>query len=177
MKDRDVMELLQHYRHDLMNHLQVIHGYASMGKIEKVKKKTNDTISLYQQERKLMHLQGNEFFLWIIQFQHMYEDVRLVYHIHTENKDIHESDKQLTSQCKKIVKLIQSMNEGLELITIELHIQAIQNDKLEIRFMISDLEEKRELLIEEIRRMEAKYAMTTLYKDEWLQCSFSVPCH
>lgn len=32
MKADDVLEIIRHYRHDLLNELQLVHGYLSMGK-------------------------------------------------------------------------------------------------------------------------------------------------
>src|SRR5699024_2465964 len=39
MEEKDVVGLLQNQRHDMLNHLQIIQGYLSMGNTEKVKDK------------------------------------------------------------------------------------------------------------------------------------------
>ncbi|WP_170138766.1 Spo0B domain-containing protein [Oceanobacillus chungangensis] len=85
MEEKEVVEVLQFYRHDVMNDLQIISGYISMGKLEKVEKKFGELFSFYEEERKLMSIKAPKFILWLIRFNNLYNNFRLTYNIQVEN--------------------------------------------------------------------------------------------
>lgn len=101
MKETEVLKLLTYYRHDLMNQLQVVQGYAMMGKMEKTQGKLNDVISHYQEERQLMALKAPAFILWLLQFNHNSQNLRLDYRIRTE-KNLQEQDRKLLEMCRLV---------------------------------------------------------------------------
>ncbi|MDY0408573.1 Spo0B domain-containing protein [Paracerasibacillus soli] len=56
MDSNDVLRLVQGFRHDLMNQLQIMQGYATMGQSEKVQQKIDNLVQMYIEERKLFQL-------------------------------------------------------------------------------------------------------------------------
>ncbi|WP_158234673.1 Spo0B domain-containing protein [Lentibacillus sediminis] len=103
MKETEVLKLLTYYRHDLMNQLQVVQGYAMMGKMEKTQAKLHDVISHYQEERQLMALKAPAFILWLLQFNHNSQNLRLDYHIRTE-KNLQAQDQELLEKCQLVTR-------------------------------------------------------------------------
>ncbi|QKY69573.1 Spo0B domain-containing protein [Lentibacillus sp. CBA3610] len=65
MEEKEVIQLLRHYRHDLMNHLQIVQGYLSMGKMEKAQKKLTNYMQLLQEEGKLVNMHAPAFVFYI----------------------------------------------------------------------------------------------------------------
>lgn len=104
MGPEQIVQVLQYYRHDLMNHLQIVQGYLSMKKTDKAETKLKETLDYYNEERKLMSLNAPMFMLWLIQFNSAFKNWRITYHIHTEYKDLRIIDEQLREQCKHIFK-------------------------------------------------------------------------
>ncbi|MFP3361864.1 hypothetical protein R0K17_31650, partial [Planococcus sp. SIMBA_143] len=68
--------------------------------------------------------------LWVIQFNGYYEDFRLTYQIHTENKKISQSDEQLVRQCNRVISLISHLHEKMGLFEAKLLLE--DTDKQEI---------------------------------------------
>ena len=121
VRNEDVIELLQHYRHDLMNQVQIMKGYLSMKKYDQVSHKLDELVEGFTEERKLMNLNTPEFNLWIIRFNMWHKNIRLSYNIYTD-KPLKELDKQFVSQCKQVVNSIEMSILASELyeLTIDL---------------------------------------------------------
>lgn len=56
MEESQVVNLLRHYRHDLSNDLQLIIGYAQMGKLEKVQEKVTELGDRLMQQQKFQNM-------------------------------------------------------------------------------------------------------------------------
>jgi stage 0 sporulation protein B (sporulation initiation phosphotransferase) len=97
VKSKDVIQLIRLQRHDLMNELQIVHGYLSMGKIDKVKAKVNQIIEASNQERTLTNLDCPNFALWLIQVNLLHNHIRFTYDIHTDNRNMQVFDTVLTN--------------------------------------------------------------------------------
>lgn len=121
MEEEEVVTVLQHYRHDLMNELQVVQGYLTMGKADKVKTKMNELFASFNEERKLMSLNIPKFTLWVIRFNSIYKNFRLTYEIHTEYKSFQHVDRTLLERCKQILEEIK--NDPFQLVDVHLCIQ------------------------------------------------------
>ncbi|AXI09583.1 hypothetical protein CUC15_11905 [Oceanobacillus zhaokaii] len=137
MEEKDVVEVLQYYRHDIMNDLQIISGYLSMGKLEKVEKKFEELFSFYEQERKLMHLKAPKFILWLIRFNNLYNNFRLTYNIQVENTQLSMIDDILIKQSKKVMDFYTSISNLSTL--YEVNIDLIKRKKpsqIEVNFSI-----------------------------------------
>ena len=125
MEAKDVIQLLRLQRHDLMNDLQIIHGYLSMGKIDKVKSKVNDIIEACNQERVLMNINCPNFALWLIQVNLHHKHIQFTYDIHTENRNLHGCDCVLTEIGNVIIDCI--LTDNVEIITGELQLINVNN--------------------------------------------------
>lgn len=139
MQEKEVLDILQNYRHDLMNDLQVVHGYLSMAKAESAKNKLNECLSNYNEERKLLSLGAAKFALWVIQFNKMYDHLHLNYQIHIENKQLHMADEQLITQCTAIIEKINSLYRSKDRLEINLQLEACQDPaQIEVTIMVND---------------------------------------
>lgn len=141
VESKDVIQLLRLQRHDLMNDLQIVHGYLSMDKTEKVKKKVNEIIEAFNRERKLMNINCPEFALLLIQSKWLYNNVQITYDIHTEKSNLQAFDESLTIIGKSVLEAI-STNE-LAVVALELVIKD-NNTAVEVEFSLekANIDEK-----------------------------------
>ena len=121
MEAEDVVNLIQHYRHDLMNELQVVQGYIKLGNLEKVDASMTELLDYFYQERKLLSLNAPNVFLWFMQFRLKYENFILTYDIDIENKNLSESDIFIGNKLEQIMRdaIENCSNEALHRVEIE----------------------------------------------------------
>lgn len=129
MKVNEVTDLLSHYRHDWMNQLQILHGYASMGKVDKVQEKLQGVIQEAHEESKLMKLQSPHFALWVIQFNTQFKQFRLTYNIERQH-NLASYDQDLMVNSQKVVHIFKEFINPLKLYMVTLTISG--QDKPEI---------------------------------------------
>src|SRR5690625_5021502 len=146
MEDAEVVKLLQHYRHDLMNHLQIVQGYISMNKTDKAEKKLKETIVHYNEERKLMCLKIPAFTLWVMQVNIRFDHIKFEYRILTE-KTLSHLDYDLTAQCINIISAVNKTYGKNGLYEISMEIKDAGNPSfVEISFLIKG-ENRQETLL------------------------------
>lgn len=109
MKSRDVVHLIEQYRHDILNHLQLLQGYISLGNIKKAEVSLTNLLEYFQQEKGLLHLNMPNVYLWFIQFPIKYKDFQMSYDI-----DIH-MDLQFADDA--VVKKLNIIMQEIEAIT------------------------------------------------------------
>lgn len=51
MDEKETVRIIQKYRHDLMNRLQIVSGYLTMGKADKAKMNLDNVLEYYEEER------------------------------------------------------------------------------------------------------------------------------
>ncbi|WP_017472711.1 Spo0B domain-containing protein [Amphibacillus jilinensis] len=56
MDEKEIVNLLRHYRHDWSNDLQVIMGYAQMGKLDKVQQKSAEVAERLMREQQFQNM-------------------------------------------------------------------------------------------------------------------------
>src|SRR5699024_5790445 len=139
MEEKDVVVLLQNQRHDMLNHLQIIQGYLSMGNTEKVKDKMETWLDYFNEERKLFNLNAPLFALWIMQFNHMYTNARLTYKVQIKKKNLQTVDQQLTEQCKQMINSLMQEQSNSELYEGNLELNESTDDPeiINIKFSIN----------------------------------------
>jgi len=125
MEENDVLNILKLYRHDIMNQMQLVQGYLSMGATEKVAEKVHDITAAFHEERKLMALEAPKFALWLIQFNSLYDNIRITYEIHIENKNGKIADALLLQQCKNIIKYCYTYLNPMKLYEMKLNIREV----------------------------------------------------
>lgn len=112
MNEREAILLLQRYRHDVSNHLQLVHGYLSMGMAEMAREKVDEWMSCLAEERKLSNLQAPKFTLWVMQCNTVYNRLRLTYHIRIEHQDLSHMDEKLASICGRLARICMDAGEA-----------------------------------------------------------------
>lgn len=149
-----VVQILQHYRHELMNHLQIVQGYVGMRNIEKAEKKLSEIVEYYNEERKLMNLNAPDFMLWIIQFNMRYNNFRLTYTIHPEYKNLHASDSLLVSQFHDFMeRCVEILNPEL-LYEVKLVAEERSDTRIEMMLSIICEMDEAEQLMDDIKKMQ-----------------------
>jgi stage 0 sporulation protein B (sporulation initiation phosphotransferase) len=145
MQEKLMVNILRCNQHDLMNDLQVIQGYLSMDKVDKVKEKVTDLIDHYHEKRKLINTNAPYFILWVIQFGHTYDNIQLSYCIDTENVDLSKVDVDLIEDCKYIVNQISRLGSNTELYRMNLHLKKESHKKITVELRITgQLDEEKE---------------------------------
>lgn len=140
MNEKEVIRLLNQYRHDVMNELQIIQGYLSIGKIDKVKDKVNSCIDKLNQERKLTNLNTPLFILWLVRFNTLHTNMRATYEINVTNNNLSKIDDLLVKSCQQVTNWIKDVGDRNELyeIMIELN-ETVYESEVTLDFNINGL--------------------------------------
>lgn len=161
------------YRHDVMNNLQLIHGYLQLGDEERVRLKMADVMQMYQGEQKLFKLNMSRFSLFVLFFNHHYPNQQLSYEVNIENEDLATLDEQITEQCKRIIGLyLDDSNHFMYNWFLEVKSNALKNE-IVFSFCVkkencAEKDWKREIIAEQFsfplsideRNMEVEYSFT-----------------
>lgn len=95
MNEREVMQILQKYRHDCVNHIQLLHGYLSMNKPERAKDVLEEWIFICEQSRMLNSFNIPKFALWVDRFDLLYSRLRLSYKVNVPGLNLDHYDEEL----------------------------------------------------------------------------------
>lgn len=163
---------MQNYRHDLLNELQIIQGYASMGKQEKVDEKINQLIDVFHQERRLLSLQASRFALWIMQFNHTYGNIRITYDIHVENIELGKIDRTLVLLCEQVINCMADHSEKDAYYEGILKVQKHSDgDKIIVHFSFTG----KEIAIAALKKcLMATHTYQVMETDTGFTCSFTI---
>ncbi|RKQ37905.1 Spo0B domain-containing protein [Oceanobacillus halophilus] len=174
MEESEVVRLLQHYRHDLMNRLQLVHGYLSMGKIDKVEEKMDELFSHFNEERKLIGLEAPKFILWLIQFNNNHKNLQISYTIHIENQSLSDIDELLLSKCQKVIDYCEKIIDPLEIYNGNLILNEKESGKqIEVIFNIKG--HFNEVHTFTINEENSKSNIKVLSDTKGIECRFQVP--
>ncbi|WP_084599572.1 Spo0B domain-containing protein [Pontibacillus chungwhensis] len=121
MKVDEVENLLRHYRHDWMNQLQLVYGYATMDKMELVKEKLQHIIAVSREESKLMSLKAPRFSLWVVQFREHYNQFHMTYHVDS-SLDLSAFDQSLVHSLNQLMSHLKQHVNELNLYEIEMSV-------------------------------------------------------
>ncbi|GAA0601561.1 hypothetical protein GCM10009001_17940 [Virgibacillus siamensis] len=174
MHEEDVVNILRHYRHDLMNHLQIVQGYLSMDKPEKAKSKMEKLMKLLEEEHKLVNLNLPKFALCLLQFNTNYQNFRLEYQIHTNRQDLRLLDNILVEQCQQVMAKAVDAADEMELYTVNLQLSELNKQGqsgVEVNFSFQG-NFKKEIQIKGTETMDLTMSRT----DEGVVCTFQIPC-
>lgn len=108
MKSRDVVHLIEQYRHDILNHLQLVQGYISLGNIEKADISVTNLLEYFQQETDLLHLNMTNVYLWFLQFPIKYNDFQISYDIDIK-KNLQYADDTVVEKLNMIMQDIEAI--------------------------------------------------------------------
>lgn len=130
VNEKEVIQLLQQYEHDLMNEIQVIQGYLGMDNLEVAKDKMNEFISDFDKRRTLLNIDAPRFVLWLLRFNHQHKNIRLTYQMDHSPRSLQIFDANLESYCKQMVQKIYEFGKDTEL--YQIHLQIIQESEEEV---------------------------------------------
>lgn len=105
-KQMDVLNTLRHYRHDWLNHLQLINGYLAMGRIEKVENLINEMVMQAKNESHLSNLNMNELAENILTFNWQGHSFWLNFEIISETRDWSKWEQLIISYFENIMSLL-----------------------------------------------------------------------
>jgi len=179
MEEKDVIRLLQNQRHDMLNHLQIIQGYLSMGNTEKVKDKIETWLDYFNEERKLFNLNAPLFALWIMEFNHIYTNARLTYKVHIKKKDLQTVDQQLTDQCKQMINSLIQEQSNLELYEGKLELNESTDDPaiININFSINGQFPDAENFKSKFKNKDQCFPVTIQETENGITCDFTISCN
>ncbi|WP_174613929.1 Spo0B domain-containing protein [Virgibacillus ihumii] len=176
MLEEDVIQILRHNRHDLMNHLQIVQGYLSMDKPEKARSKLETFMKLMEEERKLVNLNIPKFALCLIQFNTNYQNFRLSYHIHTARQDLRSLDDMLVEQCRYLMGQIADAADEMELYMVNLQLNELDEvgkSGVEVKLAVQG-NFTSEIKIK--RKDSVDLSPMVSQSDEGIICSIQIPC-
>ncbi|MDY0396862.1 Spo0B domain-containing protein [Virgibacillus halophilus] len=129
METIEVLHLLRHCRHDLMNQIQLLQGYMSMNRPEKVKQKLHEMVVEADQQRKLMDLQANEFALWLLQVNMSVGQIRVSFEVNDVRENLQCMDAKLLEQTKQMFAAVEAAGDKNEMYFISMNICKPENVK------------------------------------------------
>ncbi|WP_053071937.1 Spo0B domain-containing protein [Ornithinibacillus contaminans] len=177
MDAKEVIQLLRLQRHDLMNELQIVHGYLSMGKTEKVNAKVEEIIAAFSRERLLMNSNCPNFALWLMQVNWLHNNIRFTYDIHTTNRNLAAYDMTLTTYGNALIESIADVVQN-DLEVVEGNIQLVVKEAT-IELITSlpgrtiDYEALKKIIQNNIDHVNG--AIDVNESDSEIICTFSIP--
>lgn len=138
MEEKEAMDILRYYRHDVMNDLQIVQAYSSMGKLEMVEEKIATYLVHFDEERKLMNLNAPNLALWLIPFNSKHPNFRLTYAILDEKIDLSEIDEKLRADCKSCIDHLQEITDDRVLYEGKLILEYnAQTKQIQVRIILN----------------------------------------
>ncbi|WP_226037033.1 Spo0B domain-containing protein [Aquibacillus saliphilus] len=148
MKEEDTVNLLRHYRHDWLNTVQLLMGYTSLGKTDKVQEKLKESVDNAEQERKLVNLNMPKTALWMIGFNWRHDNFRIEYKVEIDNKNLSNYDESLHLQLEETIHLLKAHATQMELYTGTFLFRPTNDQGVELELSIAGMFEQ----IEELER-------------------------
>ncbi|SFF52469.1 stage 0 sporulation protein B (sporulation initiation phosphotransferase) [Halobacillus alkaliphilus] len=105
MDDKEIITLLRHKRHDWMNQIQLLQGYASLGKQERLFEQIDDIKEEAENERRILNSDAVAFPIWLISFNWKYDYYRIKYSL-SEEVDLSRHDQKLTAYGERMIELM-----------------------------------------------------------------------
>lgn len=173
MKKGEIVKLLQHRRHDLVNDVQVMHGYASMEMFDKVEEKLNEFLISTEHERKLHMLQAPSFILWVETFCMKHQNFNLTYEIH-DDVNLKKHDEWITNTCEKLIQVVKDYSDAEEL--YELYLKVYKNTLMQpfVQVVVDRVNnDVCERVYEAFDKMDDSVCKLS-YKENKLTCEFQI---
>ncbi|MFD1065380.1 Spo0B domain-containing protein [Oceanobacillus locisalsi] len=168
MGEEETVRLIQKYRHDLMNRLQIVSGYLSMGSADKAKYHLDNTLQFYEEERKLMRLNADTFIIWVLQFQDVYPSFTLTYHVDLlESAETSINEQKLLLTCEKLLAVLSEAAEEFHVYDLFLYIEERESDWI-IRMNIKDI------AVENASAIEQRYGISVTIEKEQTSFEWSI---
>lgn len=164
MNDKNELKPLQYYRHNVLNELQLVQGYLYLDDIQKAKQKVQEWISSVSEEGKLFLTNASNFIVWVIMFNHTYDNIRLTYKIETTTS-LNKVDQQLVEHCKKLMQVIDE-NCNHTLCHAFLHVRDISSSKIMFTFRVEGDFTTEDKLLNQLKNMRDNNDLVTSITSE-----------
>jgi len=132
----EVLDLIKLYRHDLMNDLQLIQGYASMGKFDQSNEKLKQFIHKLNIERQLQTLDAPEFIFWLLKLKLFERDIQFTMSVDMSQEPISAYDEKMKNDGEVLLHFLKE-NSSKNMSVIPLHIEIFYEDGWNIKYVIS----------------------------------------
>ncbi|WP_281658284.1 Spo0B domain-containing protein [Halobacillus sp. Cin3] len=114
MEEKEIIGLLRHKRHDWMNQIQLIQGYASLGKHDRLMDLLDTVKAESEEERRLLNTEADEFSLWLLTFNWSYQSFRLTYSLE-QGLDLSSHDQTLAAYGRRMMEIMEKYKDKDEL--------------------------------------------------------------
>ncbi|ENH97962.1 hypothetical protein J416_02871 [Gracilibacillus halophilus YIM-C55.5] len=171
MNEEEIVEIIRHYRHDWLNELQLIMGYAQMGKLERVQEKTQDILAMTNHERALDQLGLPKTLITILQQQWRTDEISLTYQVNREQQNVEASDEQVEKHLSQLLQQLRQMATTTNPMNVELMLNA-DTDQLVIQAVISPSQAYNKQEIKYIQNLSFIQKITTedsVIHIEWIE--------
>lgn len=120
MEAANFVQLVKHYRHDLLNELQVIKGYIQLGHTEKADESIDKMFQYFNEERRLLSLNIPHVYLWIMAFNLKYTNFKITYDVDVKNKCLQAKDLFIVERLEQIMKAVKKCTDDEVLYQIDI---------------------------------------------------------
>lgn len=124
----NVLNLLRHSRHDWLNHLQLINGYLSMGRVDKVEKLVEDIVNKAKNESHMSHLNMDKVAEKLLTFNWEPHSFRISFEVMTCESDWSQVEGTVYPFLEMLLQLLDTY--------------AVYGEDQHAMIMISDIESK-----------------------------------
>ncbi|RWZ59950.1 sporulation initiation phosphotransferase [Halobacillus fulvus] len=121
MDDQELVLLLRHKRHDWMNQIQLIQGYASLNKQDRVLEQLENLKEEAEEERKLLNCGAGSFIVWLETFNWKHDQLRIQYYF-KEEIDLSRHDRIVTAYGKRLIEILEDHGAEGELYEGKVHL-------------------------------------------------------
>lgn len=112
MKKDALIHYLKLYRHDIMNQLQLLQGYLQIDNQAMLREKFQETFEMFKEEQQLFRLHAPHFIIFILYFNHTYENMQLSYTIQVSDIKLEHYDDAIVKQSKLMIEQIAQFRES-----------------------------------------------------------------
>lgn len=159
MKEQEFLKIFQYCRHDLLNELQLLHGYISINKMDSAKQAANDIITNIHKERHLINTGAPKFTLWILKSNHLIPNIKTSYEISLEDENLLSLDDKLVEICHDISSAI--LNYGRSEEIYQIHFELMKSSDILFKIHIKCLVSNNYQLINFLTSMQSNVNITT----------------
>ncbi len=132
----DVLQLLRVYRHDLLNQLQLVDGYAGMGQHDVSREKLQVLINQLKNERILQTIQAPQFVFWLINLKLNERDFNINWEVENNHQSIEEFDHLLVHDGKLLTHYLKQQFNDFTQVHMFIQINFDNNGILSIKLRI-----------------------------------------
>ncbi|WP_153464667.1 Spo0B domain-containing protein [Sediminibacillus terrae] len=175
MEPEKVVDLLSHYRHDWMNAMQLISGYASMGKLDKVKEKIHQIGAEMEKERRISNACLPQTALWAISFNWHHSNLRLDYDISLESNGYSIYDEEIVSRLNRLIEVISQHANEMEMYEGYLTLHSDQSDQLVVLLEFSGVYQEPGKMGKELSELDERF-LVTVSESEKNRCTVKWVC-